>query len=175
MHAFYATQSMKSNAALNMASLEKALDNENNAVVSTMTTRKIGAENMRQLQQLGFSPATFTDYAHKLRDYRYVDDLNGLTHGAYIRWIDLKNPERLCLARGAIICDIKIGQKGVHLLCKTHPSPAMFHVIMDEVIIFQRLSQQERVILAAMDYLDDDGDSDGDSDEDDDEDDDEDA
>ena len=55
------TQRMKSNAALDMVSLEKALDNENNAVVSTMTTRKIGAENMRQLQQLGFSPATFAD------------------------------------------------------------------------------------------------------------------
>jgi hypothetical protein len=84
-----------------------------------------------------------------------VDDLNGLTHGAYIRWIDLKNPERICLARGAIICDIKIGQKGVHLLCKTHPSPAMFHVIMDEAIIFQRLTPQERIILNAMDYLED--------------------
>ena len=150
---------MNSNA-LDMASLEKALDNENNAVVSTLTTRKIGAEKMRQLMQLGFNTAVLADYAHKLRDYRYVDDLNGLTHGAYIRWIDLKNPERLSLARGAIICDIKIGQNGVQLLCKTHPSPAMFHVIMDEAVIFQRMSQQERVILAAMDYLDDDADKD---------------
>jgi len=150
---------MNSNA-LDMASLEKALDNENNAVVSTLTTRKIGAEKMRQLMQLGFNTAVLADYAYKLRDYRYVDDLNGLTHGAYIRWIDLKNPERLSLARGAIICDIKIGQNGVQLLCKTHPSPAMFHVIMDEAVIFQRMSQQERVILAAMDYLDDDADKD---------------
>jgi hypothetical protein len=150
---------MNSNA-LDMASLEKALDNENNAVVSTLTTRKIGAEKMRQLMQLEFNTAVLADYAYKLRDYRYVDDLNGLTHGAYIRWIDLKNPERLSLARGAIICDIKIGQNGVQLLCKTHPSPAMFHVIMDEAVIFQRMSQQERVILAAMDYLDDDADKD---------------
>jgi len=149
------------------AALEKALDNENNAVVSTLTTRKIGAEKMRQLQQLGFNVTTLSDYVYKLREYRYVDDLNGLTHGAYIRWIDLKNPDRLCLARGAIICDIKIGQKGVHLLCKTHPSPAMFHVIMDEAIIFQRLSPQERVILTAMDYLDDDDDDDGGSSDDD--------
>lgn len=144
---------MKSNAAL-----EKALDNENNAVVSTLTTRKIGAEKMRQLMQLGFNTPVLADYAHKLRDYRYVDDLNGLTHGAYIRWIDLKTPDKLTLARGAIICDIKIGQNGVQLLCKTHPSPAMFHVIMDEAVIFQRMSQQERVVLAAMDYLDDEDD-----------------
>lgn len=141
---------------LDMNSLEKALENENNASVSTLTTRKIGAEKMRQLMQLGLSPEVVDDYFYKLRDYRHVDDLNGIMHGAYIRWIDLKNPAHLSLARGAIICDIKIGQKGVQLLCKTHPNPAMFHVVMDEVVIFQRLSQQERIILSAMDYLDDD-------------------
>jgi hypothetical protein len=154
--------------ALDIPTLEKALENENNAVVANLNTRKIGAEKMRQLMQLGFSQEVLADYAYKLRDYRHVDDLNGLTHGAYIRWIDLNNPERLCLARGAIICDIKIGQKGVHLLCKTHPHPAMFHVIMDEVVIFQRMSQQERVILAAMDYLDDEDDAHSDDDDDDD-------
>lgn len=136
-----------------MPLLEKALENENNTVVSQLNTRKIGAEKMRQLMQLGLGSSVLADYVYKLRDYRYVDDLNGLTHGAYIRWIDLKNPERICLARGAIICDIKIGQKGVSLLCKTQPNPAMFHVNMDEVVVFQRLSQQERVILSAMDYL----------------------
>ena len=140
---------------LNMQALEKALDNENNTVVANLNTRKLGAEKMRQLMQLGLNQSVTADYIYKLRDYRHVDDLNGLTHGAYIRWIDLKNPERLCLARGAIICDIKIGQKGVQLLCKTHPNPAMFHVVMDEVVVFQRMSQQERVILAAMDYLED--------------------
>ena len=162
---------MKSTALhLDMVALEKALENEDNSIVANLNTRKIHAEKMRQLHQLRFDQELIDDYAKKLRDYRYVDDLHGLSHGAYIRWIDLKNPERLCLARGAIICDIKIGQKGVSLLCKTHPNPAMFHIIMDEVIIFQRLSQQERIIITAMDYLDDsasesdDSDSDGDDD-----------
>jgi hypothetical protein len=142
-------------AQVDMTALEKALENENNESISTLNTRKINAEKLRQLQQLGLNPSVVEDYAHKLRDYRHVDDLNGLLHGSYIRWIDLKNPANLSLARGGIICDIKIGQKGVQLLCKTHPNPAMFHVIMDESVIFQRLSPQERVILAAMDYLDD--------------------
>lgn len=148
---------------MDMKALEKALENENNASVSTLTTRKIGTEKMRQLMQLRLNPEVVDDYFYKLRDYRHVDDLNGIIHGAYIRWIDLKNPAHLTLARGAIICDIKIGQKGVQLLCKTHPNPAMFHVVMDEVVIFQRLSQQERVILSAMDYLDDDDDDDASS------------
>lgn len=136
--------------------LERALENENNAVISTLNTRKIAAEKLHQLQELGFHPNVLQDYMIKLKDYRHVDDLNGLTHGSYIRWINLKNPEQLTLARGAIICDIKIGQKGISLLCKTHPNPALFHVGMDESLIFQRLSQQERVILTAMDYLDND-------------------
>ena len=138
----------------NTTLFEKALENENNAVVSKLNTRKINAEKLHQLQELGLDPAVLQDYMTKLKDYRHVDDLNGLTHGAYIRWIDLKIPERLALARGALICDIKIGQKGILLLCKTYPNPAVFHVSMDESLIFQRLSQQERVILTAMDYLD---------------------
>jgi len=141
-------------AGFNMAALEKALENENNTSVSNLTTRKINAEKWRQLQQLGLNQSVLEDYFHKLREYRYVDDLDGLLHGSYIRWIDLKNPENLSLAKGGIICDIKIGQKGVQLLCKTHPNPAMFYVIMDEAVIFQRLTNQERVILSAMDYLD---------------------
>ena len=148
--------SNKSAAAteLNMVALKKALENENNTSVSNLTTRKINAEKWRQLQQLGLKQSVLEDYFYKLKEYRYVDDLDGLLHGSYIRWIDLKNPENLSLAKGGIICDIKIGQKGVQLLCKTHPNPAMFYVIMDEAVIFQRLSNQERVILAAMDYLD---------------------
>jgi len=154
---------MKANsqAAIDVVALEKALENENNTSISNLNTRKINAEKWRQLQQLGFKQAILEDYFHKLREYRYVDDLNGLLHGSYIRWIDLKNPENLSLARGGIICDIKIGQKGVQLLCKTHPNPALFYVIMDEAVIFQRLSNQERVILSAMDYLDDGSDEDG--------------
>ncbi len=153
----YSNQSNHHTMAFNIVNktlFKKAIENENNAVVSKLNTRKITVEKLHQLQELGLDPAVLQDYMTKLKDYRHVDDLNGLTHGAYIRWIDLKNPERLALARGAIICDIKIGQKGILLLCKTHPNPAVFHVSMDESLIFQRLSQQERVILTAMDYLD---------------------
>ena len=133
---------------------KKALENENNALITTLTTKKINTEQLLFVRKLGLSPDVMRDYMEKLKGYRHVDDLNGVLHGAYIRWIDLKRPDRLTLARGAIICDIKIGQNGVLLLCKTHPSPAMFHVSMDEALIFQRLTPQERIILVAMDYMD---------------------
>lgn len=151
---------MNSAPQVEMAALEKALENENNASISNLTTHKINTEKWRQLQLLGFNQTVLEDYFRKLREYRHVDDLDGLLHGSYIRWIDLKKPDKLTLAKGGIICDIKIGQKGVQLLCKTHPNPAMFYIMMDEAVIFQRLSPQERVILTAMDYLDDGDDTD---------------
>lgn len=151
---------MNSAPQVDMAALEKALENENNASISNLTTHKINTEKWRQLQLLGFNQTVLEDYFRKLREYRHVDDLDGLLHGSYIRWIDLKKPDKLTLAKGGIICDIKIGQKGVQLLCKTHPNPAMFYIMMDEAVIFQRLSPQERVILTAMDYLDDGDDTD---------------
>ena len=136
---------------------KRALENENNALITTLTTRKINAEKLHFLSKLGLTHSVMQDYMEKLKDYRHVDDLN--------------RPDRLTLARGAIICDIKIGKTGVLLLCKTHPSPAMFHVSMDESLIFQRLTPQERIILVAMDYMDKDNecavkDTDEDTDED---------
>lgn len=145
---------MTSSTICNNPLFKRALENENNAVISTLTTRKITAEKLGQLRQLGLTPHGLQDYMTKLKDYRHVDDLNGLNHGAYIRWIDLKNPEQLTLAKGGIVCDIKIGQKGVSLLCKIYPNPALFYINMDECLIFQRLSQQERILLVALDYLD---------------------
>lgn len=167
---YYSITYHMASEGFNKQLFKRALENENNAVISTLNTRKITAEKFHQLQELGLDQPVLQDYMTKLKDYRHVDDLNGLTHGAYIRWIDLKNPEQLTLARGAIICDIKIGQKGILLLCKTHPNPALFYVSMDESLIFQRLTQQERVILFAMDYLDNANATNDDDDEDDDED-----
>jgi hypothetical protein len=157
------------NTVCNNPLFKRALENENNAAISNLTTRKITAEKLTQLRELGLTPHMLQDYMTKLKDYRHVDDLNGLTHGAYIRWIDLKNPEVLTLAKGGIVCDIKIGQKGVSLLCKTYPNPALFYVNMDECLIFQRLSQQERILLVALDYLDIDTGASSDEDDEDDE------
>ena len=93
------------------------------------------------------------DYLSKLADYQYIDELNDLKHGAYIRWISLNDPENIYLTQGGIICDIKITDKGIALVCKNFANKH-FHLKPDELMIFQKLSKQEQVLLAALDYLD---------------------
>jgi len=137
----------------NIDLFKKAIENENNAYVSSSSSQKIHDEKTKCLKMLELTEEELNYYHEKLRDYRHVDDLNSITHGSYIRWIDLKDPEKLNLSRGGILCDVKIGKKGILLLCKSHPSSFFFNINMDECLVFQRLTQQEKIILVAMDYL----------------------
>jgi hypothetical protein len=56
------------------------------------------------------------------------------------------------LKPGGFICDIKILGTGVQLLCRNH-FRKMFQLRVDEVLLFQKLTKQEEVILSVFDYL----------------------
>ena len=47
---------------------------------------------------------------------------------------------------------IKITDKGIALVCKNF-AHKHYHLNPDELMIFQKLSGQEQVLLAALDYL----------------------
>jgi len=78
--------------------------------------------------------------------------LEDLRFGGYVRWISLKNPANIKLTNGGIVCDIKEIQKDIHIKCKNKMN-MMFQLKMSEVLLFQKLSEQEQVILKAMKYL----------------------
>ena len=88
----------------------------------------------------------------KLKDYRFVDDLTNIQYGRYIRWINLKNPENIKLTNGGVIIDIKIEGDGIYLLCKNFRNGRM-QIKIDECFIFQKLTDQEKTIISALDYL----------------------
>ena len=47
------------------------------------------------------------EYYKLLKEYRYVDELDELRYGSYIRWINIsKDPISLTLLRGGFIADI---------------------------------------------------------------------
>jgi hypothetical protein len=138
---------------LNNEYLLKALNNENNSGIENLTTRKIKAIKNDYLQQLQLSRDKLKEFHLKLKDYRFVDDLTDIQYGRYIRWISLKNPEKICLTNGGVIIDIKIQEDGIHLLCRNFKNNR-FQIKIDECFIFQKLTDQEKTILAALDYLD---------------------
>lgn len=132
--------------------LIKSLDNENNSGIENLSTRKIKAIKNDYLQQLQLSREELKDYHKKLKEYRAVDDLTNIQYGRYIRWISLKHPENICLTTGGVIIDIQLQDDGIYVLCKNFRNKRM-KIKIDECFIFQKLTDQEKTILAALDYL----------------------
>ena len=133
--------------------LLKSLDNENNSSIGNLNSRIIKTIKNDYLQQLQLSRENIKELHSKLKEYRYVDDLTDIQYGRYIRWINLKDPLKIYLTNGGIVIDIKIHQNGIQLVCKNFINKK-FQIKIDECFIFQKLTDQEKTILCALDYLD---------------------
>ena len=137
---------------LNIQELLSALDNDEHGNLLNTSYEKIAKDKNDILQQLQFKNDKLKLYHTKLKDYRYVDELNDLKYGQYIRWINIKNPEKLTLTNGGIFLEIKLLDTGTHMMVKNNIN-RIFQIKMDECIIFQKLSDQEKIILLALKYL----------------------
>jgi hypothetical protein len=138
--------------SLDITKLETALDNSTNESIMNFTTKKIMELNLQILQELNLDRKTNIEYLKKLKGYKYVDELTDLKHGAFIRWIPITNPEYLPLNQCGMICDINITDDGVFIVCKNFMH-RHYNFKMDDVLIFQKLSSQELIILSALDHL----------------------
>lgn len=146
-------------SSVDIDKLEKALDNTKNESIMNFTTKKINELNLRILQELKLDNKTTNEYLKKLKGYKYVDELPELKHGGFIRWIPITDSNYLPLNSCGIVCDIKIGDEGVFITCKNFMH-RHYNFKMDDVIIFQKLTTQELVILSALDHLDEDDNND---------------
>jgi hypothetical protein len=81
-----------------------------------------------------------------------VDEIKDLKYGSHIRWIPITDPDNLVLKYCGIICDIKITDNGVIIVCKNFMH-RHYQFKMDECLIFQKLSTQELIILNALNHL----------------------
>ena len=136
---------------MDINTLMKALDNQDNESIMNVDHKKIQKIKNDMLQKLGLDRQKLKSYHKSLKKYRYIDELPELRYGSYIRWISLKNPENLTLSNGGIVCDIKI-HDGINIICKNNIH-RFFQLKMSECLVFQKLSQQEQIILSALDYL----------------------
>ena len=132
--------------------IASALDNEENEYILNLTTEKLIENNLTILKELDLDDDVTLDYLIKIKDYKYVDELSELKYGSFIRWIPIIDPNSLPLHYCGIICDIKIADDGVFIVCKNFMH-RHYTFKMDECLIFQKLTKQELVLLKALDYL----------------------
>ena len=133
-----------------------ALDDETNEKILNLTTKKIKEMNMKILMELSLPREKLLDITKKLNGYRYVDEIDELKCGTYLKWILLTDPDpdNLELNKGALFCEIKCKDDGVFIVCKNIGfSSRHFQIKMDECLLFQKLTTQELVLLSALDHL----------------------
>jgi hypothetical protein len=139
-----------------MDDLLNALDNESNKHIMNLSYAIIKKEKNDILQQIQLKGDSLKIYHKKLENYRYISDISQLNNGNYIRWINLKKiyekMDNNNLTNGAIICDWKIFETGVHIICKTNFNK-IFQIKFDENLIFQKLTDQENILLSVMNYI----------------------
>ena len=137
---------------MNIELLEEALQNDNNLSIINTNIQEIKAQKNDILQQLGLKKTDLKQFHSKLKDYRYIDDIKDLNYGNNIRWISLKNIDNVKITNGAVLCDIKILDKGLSLCLKTFNN-RYFTIYLNENLIFQKISDQEKILLKAINYL----------------------
>jgi hypothetical protein len=137
---------------MDIHSLLHALDNDNNEAIVELSNEKIAKDKNDILQQLNLPREELQRLNKQLKSYRLINTIEDLRFGSYIRWISLKNPEHIKLTNGGIVCDIKALNGDIHVKCKNKMN-LIFQLKLSEVLLFQKLSEQESVILKALKYL----------------------
>ena len=159
--------------------LEQALEDKNIGSILNTTHAEIKKKKNDILQKLQIKGVALKTMHATLIGYKYIENFDQLRRGQYIRWISLKRPEKLSLTNGAHICNVNVNytqgggnededededdedngvervNEDVRIHCKVVRNGAVsfFNLNFDENIIFQKITEQEWVILDAVDYL----------------------
>ncbi len=137
---------------LNIDEILNALDNDEHSNLIHTSFENIAKDKNDILQQLQLEKEHLKSMHKKLKDYRYIEELDDLKYGQYLRWINIRNPEKLYLTTGGIFLDLKLLDTGTHIVCKNNRN-RVFQIKLDECILFQKLSEQEQIILQVFQYV----------------------
>ena len=89
-------------------------------------------------------------FQNLLLEYRYIDEVDELRLGSYLRFFKL-NTKTLDLGRGGFLADIKLINQQIVLLFKNRNR--FFQLRMDECILFQKNTTQENTLIQILDQI----------------------
>jgi len=130
--------------------LEKALSNDKNEEFLSLNNFKIEKAKERILKKIYKTDDDKIDTnLEKLKDYYFTDEVDKLKLGSYIRWIKNKK-----LTKGSLLVSIEVGIDGVILKLKNTIFGNLYSLNFDDnIFVFQKLTNQELVILLALETI----------------------
>ena len=132
--------------------LLKTLDNDKYEDILELTHSKIKTIKNDILQQLQITRQELKVFHSKLKNYRYIDEVDEIKLGNYIRTIDLKKKDNIYLTSGGIIVDIEAINESIIIKCKNFRNN-IFNLKFEEHLIFQKINNQEEILLNILTYI----------------------
>jgi hypothetical protein len=105
----------------------------------------IRSEIIGILSQLNMTGTDIELWIKKLKGYRYIDQINHLEKGKYVRWMRNVSTKIFKLTNGSYITDIKFTDNGTQIL--TINKGRFIQYKFDDCITFQKMSEEEQMIL----------------------------
>ena len=132
--------------------LKQSIENENNKSILNLTTKIIKERKEEIIGELPVNKNKKNVIKKKLKEYRYIDEIHELHIGAFIRWIKFNSDNEISITNGALLTDV-LFEDNIQLLLKNNMN-RFFRVNFNDNLIFQKLTDQEKIILFAIDNID---------------------
>ena len=140
---------------LDINAILSAMNKRENNTIANMTLKKIAARRHEILSSLNVTPEKMEEFERKLHMYRVIEDPHDLKHNQLIRWIPLRSLEtRPYVTLGGCLFRIKQNETdGIHIVTIRNVKRFVFNIKFELNVVFQRLSQEELLILRAVEFV----------------------
>jgi hypothetical protein len=134
---------------------------ENNTIANT-TLKRIHARRHEIFASMNLTPEKLAEFERKLHMYRVIENPHDLKHNQLIRWIPLKSLEaRPYVTLGGTLFRVRENiEDKMHIVTIRNIKRFVFNIRFEMNVVFQRLSNEELMILRAVEYVENDGDAD---------------
>jgi len=140
---------------LDVNAILSAMTKSENKTIVNMTLPKIAARRQEVLSSMNLTPEKMAEFERKLQMYRVVETPDELKYNQLIRWIPLRSLEtRPYVTIGGCLFRVKYNEgEALHIVTIRNVKKFVFNIKFELNAVFQRLSEEELLILRAVEYV----------------------
>jgi hypothetical protein len=140
---------------LDINAILSAMNKTENNTIANMSLKKITARRHEILSSLNLTTEKMEEFERKLHMYRVIEDPWNLKHNQLIRWIPLRSLEtRPYVTLGGTLFRVRENvEEKVHIVTIRNIKKFVYNIRFELNVVFQRLSQEELMILRVVEYV----------------------
>jgi hypothetical protein len=147
---------------LDVNALLSAMNKAENNTIANTTLKRIHARRHEIFASMNLTPEKLAEFERKLHMYRVIENPHDLKHNQLIRWIPLRSLEtRPYVTLGGTLFRVRENiEDKMHIVTIRNIKRFVFNIRFELNVVFQRLSNEELMILRAVEYVENHGDDD---------------